>query len=136
MDTIKAARELGKAIQSDARYKKFIETKEKNDSDTELQELIGGFNLKRQNLQLEATKADRDQEKIRELNADIQATYAQIMQNENMAFYTIAKDEMDSLIKEVNGIINLCCEGADPDTAEYVPASACGGSCSGCAGCG
>ena len=48
MDAIKAARELGKAIQNDERYKAYIEAKKANDADDELQQLIGEFNLKRQ----------------------------------------------------------------------------------------
>ena len=40
MDAIKAARELGKAIQADPRYKDYVAAKEANDADEELQKLI------------------------------------------------------------------------------------------------
>ena len=41
MDAIKAARELGKAIQADERYVRYNEAMKANDADMELQELIG-----------------------------------------------------------------------------------------------
>ena len=72
MEAIKAARELGKVIQADERFKEYHAAKEINDADEGLQELIGEFNLIRQKLGLEASKRDgdesRDQAKIDELN--------------------------------------------------------------------
>ena len=46
MDVIEMARELGKAIQQDERYKRIDAAKKANDEDSQLQELIVKFNLK------------------------------------------------------------------------------------------
>jgi len=135
MDAILAARELGKAIQADSRYKNYVEAKELNDSDSALQDLIGEFNLLRQNLNMEIGNPSKDDAKVKEYNQKANEVYAQIMSNENMARFTEAKYEMDKLIKEVSGIISLCCDGEDPDTCEF-NAAGCAGSCDGCAGCG
>ena len=134
MDAIKAARELGKAIQADERYIEYNKAKEANDKDEQLQQLIGQFNLKRQQVGLEMSKSaeEQDKEKLDEANKEMQALYNQIMTNEHMADFTMAKHAMDKLINEINGIISLCCDGEDPDTCQY---SACTGSCSTCGGC-
>ena len=47
MDVIATARQLGKAIQQDERYLRLMVAQQMNDSDEELQSLIGKFNLKR-----------------------------------------------------------------------------------------
>lgn len=134
MDAIKAARELGKAIQADQRYKDYVVAKEANDKDEELQKLIGEFNLKRQALQLEMQKeGEADQEKLDRLNKELQDSYAAVMGNVNMANFAIIKNALDNLLNEVNMIISLCCEGEDPDTC--TAQASCGGNCSGCSGC-
>lgn len=136
MDAIKAARELGKAIQADERYVRYNEAMKANDTDMELQELIGEFNLARQNVALEMSKSKEEQnkEKLDTQNKEMQRLYTLVMQNEHMADFTMAKADMDKLLQEVNGIIALCCDGEDPDTCE-VQAGGCSGSCSTCGGC-
>ena len=136
MDAIKAARELGKAIQADERYVRYNEAMKANDADMELQELIGEFNLARQNVALEMSKSKEEQnkEKLDKQNKEMQRLYTLVMQNEHMADFTIAKADMDKLLQEVNGIIALCCDGEDPDTCE-VRSGGCTGSCSTCGGC-
>lgn len=136
MDAIKAARELGKAIQADERYVRYNEAMKANDADMELQELIGKFNLARQNVALEMSKSKEEQnkEKLDTQNKEMQRLYTLVMQNEHMADFTMAKADMDKLLHEINGIIALCCDGEDPDTCE-VQAGGCSGSCSTCGGC-
>lgn len=134
MDAIKAARELGKAIQADERYIAYNEAKIANDNDEELQKLIGDFNLKRQQVALEMSKAeaDQDKEKLDAANKEMQRLYTLVMQNEHMADFTMAKQGMDKLLQDINMIIGMCCDGEDPDTCEI---SSCTGSCSTCGGC-
>ena len=134
MDVIEATRELGKAIQQDERYIKYMLCKEKNDSDESLQHLIGECNLLRIQINNEFSKEDgKDDEKVKELNAKLRECYDEIMKNENMAEFDAAKRDIDALISKVNGIITLCVEGHDPMTAE--PPEGCTGSCSSCGGC-
>lgn len=134
MDAITAARELGKAIQADERYIAYTAAKTANDNDEELQNLIGEFNLKRQQLGLEMSKGadEKDEAKIEEANKEMQKLYALIMQNEHMADFTMAKQGMDKLVNDINAIIGMCCDGEDPDTCEI---SSCTGSCATCGGC-
>lgn len=133
MDIIELAREIGRKIQSDNMYLKLKIAKQNSDEDKELQDLIGEFNLKRMAINNEATKDERDEKKIQELNIELRELYSKVMKNENMAAYNIAKQEMDSVLKRVTAIIMQSAEGEDPETTDYE--ESCTGSCSSCSGC-
>ena len=60
MDIITKARELGKLLQQEESYIRLQEVQTKADADTELQSLIGEFNLKRMSINNEASKKERD----------------------------------------------------------------------------
>ncbi|MDR0822012.1 MAG: YlbF family regulator [Oscillospiraceae bacterium] len=136
MDPIAQARELGKAIQADKRYKAFEAARIANDNDSELQQLIGEFNLSRQNLQLEMMKpeGEKSAEKTKSLNERMQTAYAAVMKNTNMSTYNHAKSDFDFLVNEIQQIVALCCDGDDPETC--TPSAGCAGSCATCGGCG
>lgn len=134
MDTIALARELGKAIQQEEAYVKLHQVQAEADKDSELQNLIGQFNIKRLSINEEASKKDRDQDKLTKLNTEMREVYSQIMSNEHMIAYNEAKGEFDKVINRVNAIISQSAEGADPETADYD--ESCTGSCSTCGGCG
>ncbi len=135
MGVIKAARELGKAIQADERYIKFNEARKANDADTDLQNKIGEFNLIRMQMNDEMNKGDEgDKDRISELNKKLRQVYSDIMINETMLSYNQAKGDFDALVSEMNTIIDKSIAGEDPDTCDYVAAS-CGGDCSSCSGC-
>ena len=132
MDVITLARELGRAIQQEESYKKLHEVQAQADADAELQALIGEFNLKRMNINQEASKKDRDQDKLTTLNKEMREVYSKIMSNENMIAYNDAKSAFDAVLNRVSAIIQQCAQGADPETAD---AADCTGSCSTCGGC-
>lgn len=139
MTVIEAARELGKVVQADERYIEYINTKNANDADEGLQNLIGEFNLIRQNLAMESDKpeGEKNDEKIKELTVKMHSAYDAVMSNENMAAFTMAKQGMDKLMSEINTILTYSVEGADPATCpSEPPAAEFSGSCSTCGGCG
>lgn len=132
MDVITMARELGRALQQEETYINWKNTQQAADADTELQKLIGEFNLKRMIINDEAGKQDRDQEKLTQANKEMRAVYSQIMSNENMIAYNDAKAAFDAVFNRVTAILQQCAQGADPETADAVD---CSGSCSTCGGC-
>ncbi len=134
MTTIEAARKLGAAMQADEAYLRYKDAVKKNDDNEELQLKISEFNLKRMNLDNEISKdeAEKDSEKITKLNAELRAIYDDIMANPAMVEFNEAKAGMDKLLQDINSIIMMCAQGADPETCEI---SACTGSCSTCGGC-
>lgn len=134
MDIIEQVRELGRSIQADESYIRMKEAEKAADSDTELQELIKEFNLKRLAINTENAKVQKDPDKIKELNTEMQRVYSDIMSNEHMVAYNEAKQKFDTLTVRVNTILQNCIAGEDPDTTDYD--ASCTGSCSTCGGCG
>ncbi|HHZ05734.1 MAG TPA: YlbF family regulator [Clostridiales bacterium] len=133
MDTVELAREIGRQIQNDEAYVQLKVAQQNSDEDKELQDLIGEFNLKRMAINNEASKTDRDDTKMQELNQELRDSYSKIMENENMIAYNVAKQELDTIVQRVVAIISQSAEGEDPNTTDYTPS--CGGSCSSCSGC-
>ena len=134
MDIIEQTRELGKLIQQETSYIKLKAAEKDADADQELQNLIQEFNLKRLSINNETQKAEKDQDKIKELNDEMQKVYADIMSNKNMIDYNNAKQEFDQIITRVMTILQNCAQGEDPETTDYTPS--CSGSCATCGGCG
>ncbi len=134
MDIMDAVRALGVAIQEDARYKALVEARRANDADKELQEIIGEFNVASMSIDNELAKGDeKDVEKVKDYNATLRRLYGRIMCNENMIEFNKAKAEFESLMRKVNGIIELSIDGENPLTCE--PEEGCTGSCATCGGC-
>ena len=130
-----AVRQLGKAIQADPRYQAYWKAKTDNDADTELQENIQAFNLKKMSYQHETKKLEenRNPEKLEKLEQEIQALYLQIMENPNMQAFDTAKQAMNMMMQEVDTILSLCANG-DPDRC-HPDLTNCTGNCSSCGGC-
>ncbi len=135
MDIIEKARELGKLIQQEESYIALHKAQADADADMELQQLIGDFNLKRMSINNEASKKEKDTEKLSLLNSQMRECYSKIMSNKNMIAYNDAKDAFDVVANRVLAIVQQSAEGADPETADY-SVSSCSGSCSTCGGCG
>lgn len=133
MDIIAMARELGKAIQQDERYKRIDAAKTANDKDEELQQLIQKFNMKRSELSVEMAQENKNPEKLNQLDRELKAVYQEVMQNPNMAEFNAAKVEVDDMMNYISTILYGAVNGVDPDTIE--PQQSCGGDCAGCAGC-
>ena len=135
MDIIEKARELGRLIQQEETYIALHKAQEEADADMELQNLIGDFNMKRMSINNEASKKDKDSEKLALLNSQMRECYSKLMSNKNMIAYNEAKDAFDVVANRVLAIVQQSAEGADPETADY-STSSCSGSCSTCGGCG
>ena len=135
MDIIEKARELGKLIQQEESYIALQKAQVDADADMELQNLIGDFNMKRMSINNEASKKDKDSDKLALLNSQMREDYSKIMSNKNMIAYNEAKDAFDMVANRVLAIVQQSAEGADPETADY-STSSCSGSCSTCGGCG
>ena len=135
MDIIEKARELGKLIQQEESYIALQKAQADADADMHLQNLIGDFNMKRMSINNEASKKDKDSDKLALLNSQMREDYSKIMSNKNMIAYNEAKDAFDMVANRVLAIVQQSAEGADPETADY-STSSCSGSCSTCGGCG
>ena len=132
MDIIKLARQLGAAIQASNEYKRFMEAKDKNDKNEELQKQIGDFNLLKMQLDTEHEKEEKDEAKILEINEKIVSLYNVIVSSAPMEEYNAAYNEYKALTDKVSNILLMCENGEDPETCEP---SSCTGNCASCGGC-
>lgn len=133
MDIIKLTRELGAAIQQDDRYLKFEEARKNNEADAALNELIGKLNLIQLSYQQEAQNPEASEEKMQQFDKDFRETYEQVMQNENMKNYEVARQEVDGMMQYIMQILSLCVNGEDPATCEPQAQHECSGDC--CSSC-
>ncbi len=133
MDVIGVTRQLGKAIQSDERFVRYARARLNNDSDTDLQNAIGQFNIKRMELEKAVSDENKDEVLVKKLNEELREIYGEVMANPAMVEYNTAKAMLDQMVGEINTIISKCLDGEDPETCEVT--DACTGSCSTCGGC-
>ena len=135
MNVIEATRNLGKILQEDERYKKYDAAAKKSDTDTQLQNKIGEFNMLRMQLSQEMAKPDKDAEKMTSLDTELKALYDEIMTMPTMKEFNEAKEEIDTLLQSINYIISMAANGEDPMTCPEQAPHNCSGSCSTCGGC-
>lgn len=133
MDVIELTRELGKAIQADERFVRYNKARLANDNDTDLQNSIGQFNIKRMELEKAVGDEEKDQEKVKVLNEELRKLYGDIMSSAAMVEYNTAKALLDQMMNEVNTILTKTLDGEDPATCDTD--AGCTGSCSTCGGC-
>ncbi len=104
------------------------------DKDQELQDMIGKFNLAKINLNTEMMNPEADDEKLNQLDLELNTLYEEIMANEFMIAFNEAASDVDRLTKHIQAIITTTVNGGDPMTVE-LPEEGCTGSCSSCSGC-
>ena len=134
MDIIEMARDLGRALQADEKYQRYVNATLENDKDQVLQDLIGKFNTLRVDINREISKSEKDQEKIARLDSEFKTTYRLIMERPGMMEYNAAKSDLNGLVQFINQIIAGSANGQDPDNIQQ--STGCTGSCSSCSGCG
>ena len=136
MTVIELTRQLGAAIQEDARYKEYEAARKANEADDALNELIGKINLIQLNYQNEASKGEEaDAEKMEAYAKEFEEAYREIMLNGNMVNFEAAKTAVDDMMNEIMGILACCIDGQDPATCTPQQEHHCGGSCDSCGGC-
>ena len=136
MDKIlELTKDLAHEIQMDERFVRMQLAQQAADADEGLQTLIGDFNLKRMALATETAKDDdkKDPDKMKKPDEELRALYAEVMSNENMKAFNVAKAGMDELMNGVSRILTLAAQGVDPDSADME--ASCSGNCSTCGGC-
>lgn len=134
MDCIDLFKKAAAAMQTDPRYLELDAARRENDADTELQNMIGEFNLARLDLNNEASNAEPDNARIADLNKKVNDLYSQIMASEGMVRYNAAKAECEAMVNHIDAIINTAMNGGDPMTVNP-PQGGCTGSCASCGGC-
>lgn len=137
MDAIIKFKEAAKELQNDPKYLQLAAARKANDEDEALQGKIGEFNLVRLDLNNEIEKDDRDEDRVTQLNQQVNTLYNEIMTNRNMLAYNEAKQGMEGFLNYVNAILNAAIDGDDPMLVAEPVESGCGeDGCASCSGCG
>ena len=105
MEILDLFREFAKKIQNNELITSYKDAEKNMNEDTELQKSIEGFNSKKADLNFELTQKERNEEKIKQINAEIRENYESIMNNENMKNFNNAKEKLDKLMKDINFIL-------------------------------
>lgn len=134
MDIIAKARELGAAIQQDERYFAYQKAQKVNEGDAQLNELMQRVQMVHMSYQHEASKEDKNEQKLDAYDREFNQLYTQVMANPNMQTYEKARQEVDALMRYITEILTLCVRGEDPATCEPQPHE-CGDGCESCGGC-
>ncbi len=120
------ARELGQAIIEDERFVAYKKAEIAQASDEQLQELLKSYEACRSAL-IEANQNGASEDVIKGLSSELDEKYKALIGNENMMAFMQARQSVEQLLSQVNGIIDFYVTGEEPHS--------CGGNCSSCGGC-
>ena len=134
MNIISLTRQLGAAIQADERYLQCAAAQAACDADEALQAGLERIQEIQVAYRREAEQPEPDEARMAACDREFNQVYDRIMENPRMQIYEAARGALDGLMHEINGILMLCAQGADPASCEPEP-EGCGGDCSGCNGC-
>ena len=127
VEIIEKAKELGMLLKDSNIVKDYVAAKTAYEQDRKIQELLGQFNLHKMSMSMLAKQEHPDEERIADHEKQLEDVYNQIMQTELMVDFQQKSERVDSIIGNINSIINLYVSGGST--------SGCTGSCSTCGGC-
>lgn len=123
---INKAKELGALLEQSELVKKQRAAKLAFDSNEELQQLIGQFNLAKMALTNESNKDEPDAERLEEYRGQTTQAYEKIMQHPVMIELNEVEIAMDNLVGQINQILQNSISGNE---------GGCTHNCATCSGC-
>ncbi len=124
MTITEKAHELGKMIAGSPEAAALAKAEEAQGADEAAAELLKEFNLKRMNLVRDMQSGKITREEATKANSE---AFAEMLEkSQTIKDFVDAKKDFDTLVSEINGIINFYITGEDPN---------CTHDCSTCGGC-
>ncbi len=130
---IAMTRSLGAMLQQEKEFVEYMEARQKNDEDMDLQNLIADFNEVQDKVDGLMKSGEKDTAELEMLSNKMDQIYQAIMMNENMSNYNEKRVQFDRLMQFVNRILLVSMNGGDPYS---VNEEDCTGNCASCGGCG
>ncbi len=130
---IAMTRSLGAMLQQEKEFVEYMEARQKNDEDMDLQNLIADFNEVQDKVDGLMKSGEKDTAELEMLSNKMDQIYQAIMMNENMSNYNEKRVQFDKLMQFVNRILLVSMNGGDPYS---VNEEDCTGNCASCGGCG
>ncbi len=124
MEVTQKARELGELIQSSEQMARVKQAEIAQEADENAKELLKEFNMQRMNLARDMQKGAISREDAVKKNNE--AFDELLEKSEVIKNYIDAKREFDSMVNQINQILNFYITGQDPN---------CTHDCSTCGGC-
>lgn len=124
---IEKAKELGQLLKESEQVKALDAARIAYEEDKHMQELIGQFNLHKMSIAAISNQENPDEKRLADHEAKLHEVYDEIMQSELMTEYQTKSQGVESLVAEINNILNFYITGETP--------SGCSGSCATCGGC-
>lgn len=130
-EIIEQAKSLCLLIQKSKEFNDFKTSKQKMDSDEDLNGLRMKFDSCKEELNKEISKELSDKEKVKRLSDNLRSIYEQINDTEVVCSYESSKKTLDALVSSINSIISESAYGrSDPSLL-----GSCTGDCNNCGGC-
>lgn len=127
VEIIEKAKELGLLLKDSDIVKEYIAAKTAYEQDRTIQELLGQFNLHKMSMAMLSKQEHPDEERIADHEKQLEDVYNKIMQTELMIDFQQKSEKVDTIVSNINSIINLYISGNST--------GGCTGSCSTCGGC-
>jgi len=127
------AQELGKLVSKSEVLVKYIEAKKAYEEDKHLHSLINEYNIQQTALEKLSDEDAKNEQLVGVIRNRIQQLYDEASQNENMARFDSAENDLNDLLASVNDTIREEIFKAYPEMRPSP--SSCSGNCAGCSGC-
>ncbi len=108
-EVLRKARELGETLRKSDEYKELMNAQKELDEDTEVQEMIKKYDVKRNELQMKQMTGQNVDEELTELTE----MEGKIMGRESMKKYAEAEEKFKNLVDEANQEIVKAMEEQD-----------------------
>lgn len=123
---LEKAKELGALLENSQIVLEQRAAKKAFDTDTQLQDLIGAFNMAKLSLMNESNKDTPDAAKTEEYRKQTSQAYEKVMQHPVMQRLNDAEIALEGLLNQVNGILQQSVTGEE---------GGCTHNCATCGGC-
>ena len=125
MEVMELAAQIGKAIKEHEVYKNYLAAKEAYDNNDAINDKIMEYGIQQQAMAIEASKEDRDDAAIEQMQTRLDTLYTEICEDPTFLALNAAQEKVNELMNQVNQTINFNITGEQPCTHD----------CSTCGGC-
>ncbi len=129
MDVLDLATKLGEALSESDEFKRYRLAEEKYHADEEAARLTAEYGKKSEELAKELSREDIKPSEMIKIRQQMTAEYNKLFNNEVIKEFLQSKQMAESLLSQVNNIIQYYVTGEEEQTG------GCSGNCSSCGGC-
>ena len=126
-EIIEKAKELGELVKNSSQVKELAAARALYEENSEIQNLLGQYNLHKMSIAAISRQENPDEKRLADHEIKMHEAYNKIMESEVMTNYQVKSQGVESLMAEINNILNFYITGETPQ--------GCSGSCATCGGC-